>query len=278
METKTFEELYKINITDKVEQKEGLNYLSWAWAWAEVKKVDEKANYEIKMFDGKPYLEDDNLGYMVMTSMTINDITHEMWLPVMNSKNKAMKNTEYQYTTKTGTYSVEKASMFDVNKTLMRCLVKNIAMFGLGLILYTGEDLPEEELTEEMAKNIVLDFGKHKGETLGELVEREDSYINYLFQNGKPRIKEAITLLTGMVDIPNEESIEKINNEMMITEGQKQRIKDLPIEKEQIKKYLTKLNKSKISELTYGEANKLLEEAEGSIRAEIAFYEREVEG
>ena len=257
METKTFEELYKINITDKVEQKEGLNYLSWAWAWAEVKKIDEKANYEIKMFDGKPYLEDDNLGYMVMTSMTINDITHEMWLPVMNSKNKAMKNTEYQYTTKSGTYSVEKASMFDVNKTLMRCLVKNIAMFGLGLILYTGEDLPEEELTEEMAKNIVLDFGKHKGETLGELVEREDSYINYLFQNGKPRIKEAITLLTGMVDIPNEESIEKINNEMMITEGQKQQIKEL--DKDLIKKFLIEHCKSKISELTYGEANELLE-------------------
>ena len=54
--------------------------------------------------------------------------------------------------------------------------------------------------------------------------------------------------------------------------------KDLPIEKEQIKKYLTKLNKSKISELTYGEANELLKKAEGSIRAEIAWYEQEVEG
>lgn len=256
---KTFEELYNINITDKVEQKEGLNYLSWAWAWAEVKKIDENANYEIKMFDNKPYLFDEDLGYMVMTTMTINEITHEMWLPVMNSKNKAMKNKEYQYTTKSGTYTVEQASMFDVNKTLMRCLVKNIAMFGLGLILYTGEDLPEEELTEETAKKMVIDFGKHKGETLGELVERKDSYINYLFQYGKPRMKEAITLLTGLVDVPLDEQKEKIN-EMPITEFQKQRIVEL--DKQMIKDYLLELNKSKISELSYGEAEELIKKGE----------------
>lgn len=256
MENKTFEELYNINITDKVEKKEGLNYLSWAWAWAEVKKIDEQAEYYIKMFDGKPYLEDENLGYMVMTSMTINDITHDMWLPVMNSKNKAMKTKEYEYTTKSGTYKVEQASMFDINKTLMRCLVKNIAMFGLGLILYTGEDLPEEELTEETAKAMTITFGKHKGETLGELVERKDSYINYLFQNGEPRMKEAITILTGMVEMSNDEAIEKINNEMMITEGQKIQIKEL--DKDLIKKFLIEHCKSKISELTWSEANDLI--------------------
>ena len=111
--------------------------------------------------------------------------------------------------------------------------------------------------TEEEARALELTFGKHKGETIGELVDREDSYIDYLFQNGTPDIKQAISLLTGMVDVPQEESIEKINNEMIITESQKQQIKEL--DKDLIKKFLIEHCKSKISELTYGEANELLE-------------------
>ena len=67
-----------------------------------------------------------------------------MWLPVMDSKNKAMKDTPYEYKTRFGNKSVEQASMFDVNTAIMRCLVKNIAMFGLGLYIYAGEDLPQE--------------------------------------------------------------------------------------------------------------------------------------
>ena len=112
--------------------------------------------------------------------------------------------------------------------------------------------------TEEEARALEITFGKHKGETIGELVDREDGYINYLFQNGTPDIKQAITILTGMVEISNEESIEKINNEMMITEGLKQQIID-KYTSEAIKEYLIKLGKKKLSELTFGEANKLLE-------------------
>lgn len=147
MENEIFKKLNALNVNDKVEQKSNgsvkLSYLSWAWAWGELVKVYPNAVYEIERFDGKPYLYDENLGYMVFTKLTIENITHEMWLPVMDGSNKAMKKDSYEYTTRFGKKTVEPASMFDINKTIMRCLVKNIAMFGLGLYIYAGEDLPE---------------------------------------------------------------------------------------------------------------------------------------
>lgn len=154
MEAKVFKDLYSINVSDKTEKKNGLTYLSWAWAWAEFVKVCPDAKYEIKTFDGKPWLHDEKLGYMVFTSITVGDDTKEMWLPVMDAANKSMKDHPYKYQAKqwnksAGQYELvekvcEAASMFDINKTIMRCLTKNISMFGLGLYIYTGEDLPEE--------------------------------------------------------------------------------------------------------------------------------------
>lgn len=153
MENKSiFETLNKIDVKDKIEKKNGLAYLSWAWAWAELKKFYPESKYSIKYFDNKPYMYDENLGYMVSTEMTINNITHEMWLPVMDGANKAMKDKSYEYTTKFGKKTCEPATMFDINKTIMRCLVKNIAMFGLGLYIYAGEDLPENETDIEPIK------------------------------------------------------------------------------------------------------------------------------
>jgi len=124
-----FEELYNINVNDKTEKKNGLTYLSWAWAWAEVAKRFPDATYEI-VFDpatNLPYSYDPETGYMVYTKVTINGTTRMMWLPVMDYRNKALL----------------PASMTDINKTIMRCLTKNLAMFGLGLYIYAGEDLPE---------------------------------------------------------------------------------------------------------------------------------------
>ena len=125
-----FTKLNDINVNDKVEKKNNLSYLSWAWAWAEVKKYSPDANYEIVKFNGLPYVYDEKTGYMVYTKVTIEGLTHEMWLPVMDYKNKAM---------------IDNATMFDINKTIMRCLTKNLAMHGLGLYIYAGEDLPECE-------------------------------------------------------------------------------------------------------------------------------------
>lgn len=145
MEKQTFELLSAINVNDKVEKKSNLTYLSWAWAWAEVKKSCPDATYSVIVDPNttKPYFYDENLGYMVMTEVTINGETLGMWLPVMDGANKAMTATSYTYQTKYGEKTVEAATMFDINKTLMRCLTKNLAMFGLGLYIYAGEDLPE---------------------------------------------------------------------------------------------------------------------------------------
>jgi hypothetical protein len=139
--------LSAINVNEKVEKKSGLTYLSWAWAWAEVKKTYPDATYSIVRcpVSQQIYSFDEALGYMVMTNVTIQGQTLEMWLPVMDGANKAMKNEAYSYSTRYGDKSVEQASMFDINKTLMRCLVKNLAMFGLGHYIFAGEDIPESE-------------------------------------------------------------------------------------------------------------------------------------
>lgn len=169
-----FEDLNGLNINGHTEKKQvdgnELTYLSWPWAWAEVKKRYPDAHYTIwKNADGLPYTEDPMTGYMVYTSVTIDGITHEMWLPVMDGKNKAMKRAQYEYTTKYGKKSVEAATMMDINKAIMRCLVKNLAMFGLGLYIYAGEDLPETEKENAPQNNVP---GEMPAGTLQEKVNR----------------------------------------------------------------------------------------------------------
>lgn len=145
--------LLHINVNEKVEKKSGLSYLSWTYAWGEILKKYPESTYRVLKFENNlPYIYDQETGYMVFTEVTINNITREMWLPVMNGANKAMKSVKYTYKTKYGNKEVDSATMFDINKTIMRCLVKNLAMFGLGLYIYSGEDLPEssdEEIREQ---------------------------------------------------------------------------------------------------------------------------------
>ncbi len=151
-----FETLFEINVNDHIERKKDLTYLSWPYAWAAVKKQYPTATYKIHQFGEKqlPYFFDEGVGYMVFTDVTINGLTHTMWLPVMDGANKAMKSEGYTYDTKfRKDIPVEPATMFDVNKTIMRCLVKNLAMFGLGLYIYSGEDLPEIETEKITAKD-----------------------------------------------------------------------------------------------------------------------------
>jgi hypothetical protein len=145
-----FKTLNAINVNEHVEIKDNgtvkLSYLSWAWAWAQAKQQYPDINFEVRHWDDKPYLYDEELGYMVETSVTIQGETLSMWLPVMDSNNKAMKSKPYTVKTKYKEITVKAATMFDINTTIMRCLVKNIALFGLGLYIYAGEDLPEEEV------------------------------------------------------------------------------------------------------------------------------------
>lgn len=151
-----FDTLNAINVNEHVEKKrtgernpdgteKTLSYLSWVWAWGQVKQLYPDASYDVRHWGDKPYLNDEQLGIMVETSVTIGGETITMWLPVMDGKNKAMKEQPYTYKTKYGDKTVDAATMFDINKAIMRCLAKNLAMFGLGLYIYAGEDLPEEE-------------------------------------------------------------------------------------------------------------------------------------
>jgi hypothetical protein len=133
-----FETLGAVDCSDKIEKKNGLSYLSWSWAWNEVKKRYSTANYRVVNFDGKPYLFDEHLGYLVQTEVTIDGETIPMQLPIMDNVNRAQRHILYQQRGK----DVQPATMFDINTAIMRCLVKNLAMFGLGLYIYSGEDLP----------------------------------------------------------------------------------------------------------------------------------------
>ena len=124
-----FKKLSTLNVNDRTEKKGKFTYLSWAWAWDTFVQNYPDATYEIiKNELNLPYFNSE-AGGMVYTRVTAGGITHEMWLPIMDFKNQAKKQFD----------------MMDVNKTVMRCLVKNLAMFGLGLYIYAGEDLPEEE-------------------------------------------------------------------------------------------------------------------------------------
>lgn len=149
-----FETLLQLNVNGKVEKKKSgnteLTYLSWAFAVAEMEKAYPDWEYNILEFNGSPYQFDEKTGYMVWTEIKAGGKTKKMWLPVMDGANKAMSNVKQEYFVKgyNGAPPVKKfiepATMFDINKTIMRCLVKNIAMFGIGLYIYAGEDLPED--------------------------------------------------------------------------------------------------------------------------------------
>ncbi|BDX40293.1 hypothetical protein K6D_03670 [Enterococcus faecium] len=98
-DNKLFNSLYKITVNDVVEKRNKLTYLSWAWAWAEVSKICEEVDYEIYRDPEthRPYLFDEKTGYMVFTSITVNGVKRDMWLPVMDGANKAMKDEPYTY-------------------------------------------------------------------------------------------------------------------------------------------------------------------------------------
>lgn len=155
--SKVFSNLNHINVNEHTKNKNGLTYLSWAWAWGEVKKEYPLADYEIKKFgeEEKPYLFDKDLGYMVFTTVTIQGLTHEMWLPVMDNRNNAMTDHTQKITKFKKEVTVQKATMFDINSAIMRCLTKNLAMHGLGLYIYAGEDLPQEPPAKKVNKTQV---------------------------------------------------------------------------------------------------------------------------
>ena len=130
-----FQELNAIDVTGKTEKKGNLTYLSWAWAWGELKKKHPDAFYTIyENNDGWNYHTDGKTAW-VKTGVTVNGLEHIEYLPVMDFRNNSIP--------------AEKITSTDVNKTIQRSLTKAVARHGLGLYIYAGEDLPEDLRSED---------------------------------------------------------------------------------------------------------------------------------
>lgn len=176
-----FATLHAINVNGHVEQKNGLNYLSWAWAWAEVKKAYPAAYYTVyEDREGRCYHTDGKTCW-VKTGVTIEGLEHIEYLPVMDHRNRSIP--------------WEAVTSFDVNKAIQRSLTKACARHGLGLYLYAGEDMPEEakdpstgtsevpitavhaQVIEEMASSLGVDMAamlRHYGvDTIGQMSDRQ---------------------------------------------------------------------------------------------------------
>lgn len=125
-----FTELYAVDCSGKTEKKNGLTYLSWSWAWAEIKKRHPDAVYTVYENPEGLFYHTDGKTCWVKTGVTVAGIEHIEYLPVMNHSNKSIP--------------LDAVTSFDVNKAIQRSLTKACARHGLGLYIYAGEDLPED--------------------------------------------------------------------------------------------------------------------------------------
>jgi hypothetical protein len=232
-----FLELCKLNLNEMIEKKEvggkELSYLTWAKAWEKFVEYYPDATYEVVKFIAEnntlvPFMLDSTSGYMVNTKVTAGGLTHEMWLPVLDETNKAMRNVPYTYKVKkyewdktsrknkwTGEYTekvVSPATMFDINTAIMRCLVKNLAMFGLGLYIYAGEDLPKgdseppEDVLPEKKINksttTIKPSSKGTQKALRELIEvcKNEDELRGVYKENKSAIVADAELLKLVTD------------------------------------------------------------------------------
>jgi general stress protein 26 len=136
-------DLLRINVNDKTEKKNGLTYLSWAWAWAEALKADPKAVFNVEMFNGKCFMEINGTA-MVWVTVTMFGKPMTCQLPVMDYRNKAITNPD----------------CFAINTAIMRCMTKALSLHGLGLYIYSGEDTPEEVVDTSNQKAVVTVVSK----------------------------------------------------------------------------------------------------------------------
>ncbi len=172
-----FETLNSINVNDKVEKKSNLTYLSWAWAWAEVKKNYPKATYTIYEDVNGMFYHTDGKSAWVKTGVTIQEQEHIEYLPVMDFRNNSIM--------------LDKITSVDVNKTIQRSLTKAIARHGLGLYVYAGEDLPNGE-SKPVAKKPVAKKPVAKRQSTIELNIGDDNWdkvLKYVIANKSKGLK-----------------------------------------------------------------------------------------
>ena len=178
----TFKALASINVKDKIEKKGRFDYLSWAYAWAIIKDKYPDANRKVYESDhtGLNYFTDGNTAY-VKVGVTVGGVEHIDYLPIMNHNNQSL--------------SIEKITSFAVNKTIQRSTVKAIAMHGLGLSLWAGEDLVgiSEEAPAVKAT---------KKPTLKKTSEKWDDVVNYVKSNNSKPLSTIIKTLETRYTIP----------------------------------------------------------------------------
>ena len=165
-----FTELNSIDVNDKIEKKNGLSYLSWAYAWGELKKRYPDSNYTIyENAQGWNYHTDGRTAW-VKTGVTVCGVEHVEELPVMDYRNNSIP--------------LDKITSFDVNKAIQRSLTKAVARHGLGLYIYAGEDLPDEKATAEV-KTPVKTQGKAKAaDPIADARAKYQELISYCKENG----------------------------------------------------------------------------------------------
>jgi len=178
----TFKTLAALNVKDRVEKKGRFDYLSWAYAWAMIKDQYPDANRKVYESEhtGLNYFTDGNTGY-VKVGVTINNVEHVDYLPIMNHSNQSL--------------TIDNITSFAVNKTIQRSTVKAIAMHGLGLSLWAGEDLVgiSEEAPAVKAT---------KKPTLKKTSEKWDDVVNYVKSNNSKPLSTIIKTLETRYTIP----------------------------------------------------------------------------
>lgn len=197
-----FNTLNNIDVSEKVKEKNGFSYLPWVAAWTEVKKRYPHATYYIHPqvideFGNTRFWHDDGKSGWVEVSVTIKGETETMTLAIMDFKNKAIP--------------ADQITSVDANKAVMRCLVKALAIHGLGLYVYSGEDLPEEILKVVELQNRVTALAKKKSNISDKTREKAIELCKLAEKESNPELDDE--LISGKVsnieDITILENLEK---------------------------------------------------------------------
>lgn len=206
-----FSQLYQINVSEHVEKKNGLSYLSWAWAWAELKKLYPDATYTVYEDGNGCFYHTDGRTCWVKTGVTVDGLEHIEYLPVMDHRNRSIP--------------LEQVDSFAVNKAIQRSLTKAVARHGLGLYIYAGEDLPEdadEKPAEKPDKKKRAGKTEQQEETAGHKLRRYLSRYKKISGLTESEIFYAIKSDTGLdlnrQDLTDQEILTATN--WVITAGQ----------------------------------------------------------
>jgi hypothetical protein len=202
-----FAKLSAINVSEHIEKKGQFSYLSWPFAVQQLRNFDEKATWAVMRFDGLPYQKTE-LGVFVEVSVTVQNVTLSQIHPVLDSKNRPLM----------------EPSAFDINTSIQRCLVKAIALHGLGLNVYAGEDLPQGESNGETTKPLATVKPPHRSTPKGEVVlltEKQLGYINKLVAESKTDVQQ----LLGFFGFDSLEHIPKseVNRVIRVLENNRQK-------------------------------------------------------